>query len=62
MKFKCENPQCGDFNVTKQQGQGYAENKICYFRTEYVSKEKFQNELNNMCIKCMVGMLSLRNV
>lgn len=61
MKFNCMNEECGEFDVIKEYGQGYAENKICYFRTDYYSREEFQKALDEMCTKCMNGTLSFRH-
>ena len=53
MLFSCLNPKCEKFIVTKEKGEGYAENQTCYFRKEYISKDDFQKQLNIMCEKCL---------
>jgi hypothetical protein len=62
MKFSCKNSECGDFEVTKEKGQGYAENKVCWTHTDYKSRNELQGVLDEMCAKCMDGKLSLRNI
>lgn len=52
MKLNCLNAECGQFSAKRFAGQVYAENKKCYLRTDYVSKEELQRQLDKMCKSC----------
>ena len=54
MIFTSKDCKCGDFKVTKEKGQGYAENNECWLRTDYISREQFQTELDKMCSICRI--------